>query len=57
MNAYRFLSSTWAGRFAKNARSRGYKVQVNGRVVLIDRIDGPLLTLVQRYAGVKDERR
>lgn len=55
MNTFRFLSETWARRFARNARGRGYAVKVAGHVVTVDPVDRRLSELVRRYAGVPIE--
>lgn len=55
MKMYRFPTEGMARRFARNARSRGYTAQVNGRTVTVDRVDPQMRLLVQRYVGLPVE--
>lgn len=50
---FRFLSESWARRFARNARGRGYQVKQSGQLVTVYQDDAQLRALVQAYAGVK----
>jgi hypothetical protein len=52
MIAYRFPTSGMAKHFARNARSRGYRVHVEDRTVTVDHKDAQLVLLAQRYVGL-----
>ena len=53
MNVYGFPSAGYARRFRRNARSRGYAVKLDGRLVTVDRVDAQMRLLVQRYVGMR----
>lgn len=53
MNVYRFPSPSYARRFARNARGRGYTAKVDGRRVAVGEADAQLRLLLRAYVGLR----